>query len=49
MNVYASTDDRVVQFNKYQCDKYSSCVDCVVDPHCGYDRLTGKCDLYKVG
>ena len=34
--LYLASDDAVVQMSVAQCDVYSTCTECLHDPHCGW-------------
>ena len=45
-------DVAVVQLNTQLCQLYTSCLDCVRDPHCGWSsglRRSGRCQQYQSG
>ena len=48
-NLYAATDERVIQMDVRQCGQYLECATCHRDPHCGWDPIRNVCQRYKDG
>ncbi|XP_041972853.1 semaphorin-2A-like isoform X2 [Aricia agestis] len=49
-SLYVSTDYRVRQLPLHACaHRYDSCVRCVLDPYCGWDKEGGSCRAYSPG
>lgn len=48
--LYLGTDHQVSQIDIYeQCSLYSSCDQCVRDPHCGWHSAQNQCEQYTSG
>jgi len=47
--LYLTVDPAVVQLNTEQCHLYSKCIDCIRDPHCGWNTATRRCQQYQPG
>jgi len=45
--LYLVADVAVVQLSTQLCQLYARCVDCVRDPHCGWDTAASRCQLYQ--
>lgn len=41
--LYATTDQEVIQFFVKRCNDYSKCTSCSLDPHCGWSITLKKC------
>jgi len=49
-SIYVATDHFVKQISLLNCkQRYSSCVQCVRDPHCGWDQNAQECKPYSSG
>ncbi|CAG0887062.1 unnamed protein product [Cyprideis torosa] len=49
-SLYVASDNRLRQINMAACaDRYDTCIQCVRDPHCGWDRATGSCHPFRLG
>lgn len=49
-SIYVATDHFVKQISLLNCkQRYSSCVQCVRDPHCGWDQNAQECKPYTSG
>lgn len=49
-SIYVATDHFVKQISLLNCkQRYSSCVQCVRDPHCGWDQNVMECKPYTTG
>ena len=49
-SIYVATDHFVKQISYLNCkQRYSSCVQCVRDPHCGWDQNVQECKPYTAG
>ena len=49
-SIYVATDHFVKQISLLNCkQRYSSCVQCVRDPHCGWDQNVQECKPYTAG
>ncbi|XP_077297385.1 semaphorin-2A-like [Arctopsyche grandis] len=49
-SLYVATDLRLLQLHLVTCSKrYDSCVRCVLDPYCGWDKDANSCRPYKPG
>ncbi|XP_045492185.1 semaphorin-2A-like isoform X1 [Colias croceus] len=48
--LYLATDNRLRQLPLRACaHRYDSCVRCVLDPYCGWDKEVGACRPYTLG
>ncbi|EEB14535.1 Semaphorin-2A precursor, putative [Pediculus humanus corporis] len=47
--IYVATDFRVRQLNLIVCNNYDSCIRCVRDPYCGWDKDTKSCRPFNFG
>ena len=47
--LFVSSDSVIKQIpiQKICSKSYSNCVECVKDPHCGWNRETGECSAYS--
>ncbi|QQP35646.1 Semaphorin2Alike, partial [Caligus rogercresseyi] len=49
-SLFVSSDKTVKQVDLHLCSpRYDSCVKCLRDPYCGWDREAGKCRPYHLG
>lgn len=49
-SIYVATDHFVKQISLLNCkQRYSSCLQCVRDPHCGWDQNVQECKPYTAG
>lgn len=49
-SIYVATDHFIKQISLLNCkQRYSSCVQCVRDPHCGWDQNSQECKPYTAG
>ncbi|RWS01945.1 semaphorin-2A-like protein, partial [Dinothrombium tinctorium] len=49
-SLYVSSDNQIRQFDLSMCEqRYESCVRCVRDPYCGWDKYENKCKPYSTG
>lgn len=49
-SLYVASDYRIKQVDLAVCGRrYDSCVRCVRDPYCGWDRDTNTCKTYTLG
>ncbi|XP_077284157.1 semaphorin 2a isoform X2 [Arctopsyche grandis] len=49
-SLYVSSDKRVKQLQLVMCSRrYDSCIRCVRDPYCGWDKDSNACHSYKPG
>ncbi|XP_071453669.1 semaphorin-2A-like [Hetaerina americana] len=48
--IYVGTDAQIKQVDLYMCKlRYDSCLRCVRDPHCGWDKTGNTCRNFKAG
>lgn len=48
--LYVSSDYFIKQFNLQMCKgRYDTCVGCIKDPYCGWDKYHGECKPYIFG
>ena len=45
--LYLTVDVAVVQLNTELCQLYTKCIDCIRDPHCGWN--IDRCQQYESG
>jgi hypothetical protein len=49
-SVYVATDSFIKQISMANCKQsYSTCMQCVRDPHCGWDQSAQECKPYTTG
>ncbi|XP_040568273.1 semaphorin-2A [Lepeophtheirus salmonis] len=49
-SLFVSSDKTIKQVDLHLCSsRYDSCVKCLRDPYCGWDREAGKCRPYHLG
>ncbi|XP_065224018.1 semaphorin-2A isoform X2 [Planococcus citri] len=49
-SLYIASDERVHQIDYIMCNhRYDSCLRCVRDPYCGWDKDSGTCKPYQAG
>ncbi|KAG8239315.1 hypothetical protein J437_LFUL015091 [Ladona fulva] len=49
-SLYVGSDSQVKQIDLFMCkQRYDSCMRCVRDPHCGWDKTTSTCKIFKTG
>ena len=49
-SVYVATDSFIKQISMANCKQtYSTCMQCVRDPHCGWDQSAQECKSYTTG
>lgn len=49
-SLYVASDTIIRQFDLYSCkSRHETCVRCIRDPYCGWDRIRGECKPYSSG
>lgn len=49
-SLYVASDTTIRQFDLSSCkSRHESCVRCIRDPYCGWDRIRGECKPYSSG
>jgi len=47
--LYLAADVAVVQLNTESCLFYTKCINCIRDPHCGWNTTSEECQHYRPG